>query len=97
VTKTSTLFLATTFENQTATLGRHSCPKTMGAFALDTAWLICAFHILKNSLVIVAGKLKKTLSETFPETRGWEPPKSAEDYAGDPILSIATMPVDNSE
>ena len=97
MTKTSTLFLATTFEDQTATFCRHSCPKTMGTFALDAAWLICAFHILKNSLVIVTGKLIKTLSETFPETRGWEPPKSAEDYAGACILSIATVPVDNPQ
>ena len=35
---------ATTRQNKTAILGRHTCTETMGAGALDSAWLESTFH-----------------------------------------------------
>jgi hypothetical protein len=97
VTETRALFTATSFKYQTTTLGCHSCPKTMGAFALDATWLICTFHFSGNSSVKATGQPTQIRQETGPETRGWVPIKSAEGYAGTLTLSIGAMAVDNSE
>ena len=51
MTEACALFLATTLENQTATLGCHAGTETVRACALYFAGLVCAFHGLSRDPV----------------------------------------------
>jgi len=48
VTQARTLFLTTTLKHETAAFGRHPRAEAMSTFALDAAWLICAFHFFEK-------------------------------------------------
>jgi hypothetical protein len=41
-------FCATPFQHQTSGTGRHTSPKSVGAFSLYAAWLICTFHVVRK-------------------------------------------------
>lgn len=48
-------FCATTVKYQATIFGGHACAKTVGALALDNAWLKCSFHCFDSIVVAVFG------------------------------------------